>query len=251
MRQGMRTGGGAGPSFTPLSKMVLGTLLAIYILQLVAQNMLGLPVFEMLAWQPFRGGFQPWQPFTAWFLNGTPMRAFFDWLFLFFLLPIVETMYTRDRLLRMAVTTLVGSVLFGLVMVLTGMVPVQSMWFGPEPWLTALLVIVGFTRPNMTFYLMFVLPIRASWMAWGSGLMALLYLLSGRDINSAMWMGGWVCGYAMVQGGVPKGLKKWWLRQKAKKVEKRLSQFDILEGGAENTGKPRGWNPPGGDDIVH
>jgi membrane associated rhomboid family serine protease len=244
-------GGGSGPSFTPLSKLVLSTLLGLYILQLVCQRMLGLPVMELLAWQPFRGGFQPWQPITAWFLNGDPLRAFFDWLFLFFLLPMVESMYTRERLLRMAVTTLVGSVFFGLVMVLLGVVPAQQVWYGPEPWLTALLVVVGFTRPNTVFYLMFVLPIRAVWMAWGSGLMALLYLLYTRDMSSAMWLGGWICGYLWVQGGMPKGLKKWWLRQKAKKLEKRLSTFDVIEGGAENTGKPRGWKPPGSDDIIH
>jgi len=244
-------GGGAGPGFTPLSKMVLSTLLALYILQLICQNMLQLPVVQVLAWQPFRGGFQPWQPITAWFLNGTPLHAFFDWLFLFFLLPIVESMYTRQRLIRMAVTTLIGSVLFGLVMVLLKVVPTQTMWLGPEPWLTALVVVVGLTRPNMVFYLMFVLPIRASWMAWGSGLMALLYLLYTRDMNSAMWLGGWISGYVWVQGGMPKSLKKAYLRHKAKQVEKRLSTFDVLEGGAENTGKPRGWNPPGDDGNIH
>ena len=251
MRQGMRMGGGAGPSFTPLSKMVLSTLLAIYILQLILQRMMGLPVMETMAWWPFRGGFQPWQPITAWFLTGTPMRAFFDWLFLFFLLPLVETMYTRERLARMAITVMMGTVFFGLVMVMMGVVPNQSMWFGPEPWLTALLVLVGLTRPNTTFYLMFVLPIKAAWMAWGSGLMALLFLLYSRDMSSAMWLGGWISGYLWVQGGMPKGLKKWLLSRKAKKLEKRLSTFDILEGGAENTGKPRGWRPPGDNDIVH
>jgi hypothetical protein len=246
-------GGGGGPSFTPLSKVVLGSLLGLYILQLILESMLSMPVTQTLAWQPFRMGFQPWQPVTAWFLNATqsPMRAFFDWLFLFFLIPIVETMYTRERLARLAVTTLVGSVFFGLLMVLLGVVRAQTVWYGPEPWLTALLVVVGLTRPNMTFYLMFVLPIRASWMAWGSGLMALLFLLSSRDMSSAMWLGGWICGFAVVQGGMPSFLKKAWLRYKANKVEKRLSQFDVIEGGAENTGKPRGWNPPGEDDIVH
>ena len=40
----------------------------------------------------------------------------------------------------------------------------------------------------------------------------------------AMWLGGWVCGYLWVQGGMPKGLRKWWLRQKAKKLEKHGSK---------------------------
>jgi membrane associated rhomboid family serine protease len=247
----MRMGGGGGPSFTPLSKMVLSTLLGIYIVQLIGESMLGLPVKQTLAWHPFRGGFQPWQPFTAWFLNGDPLRTFFDWLFLFFLLPMVEEKYTRERLLRMATTTLIGTVLFAVVMVLLGVVPTQGIWYGPEPWLTALLVVVGFTRPNAVFYIMFVLPIRASWMAWGSGLMALLYLLYTRDMSSAMWLGGWICGYGFVNGGMPKGLKKWLLRRKAKKLEERLSTFDVIEGGGENTGKPKGWNPGGDDSIVH
>ena len=82
-------------------------------------------------------------------------------------------------------------------------------------------------------------------------MLALLFLLYSRDMSSAMWLGGWISGYAWVQGGMPKVVKKAWLRHKARKVEKRLSQFDVIEGGAENTGKPRGWKSPGEDDIVH
>ena len=62
--------------FTPLSKMVLIALVSVYILQLLAESWLGLPVIRTLAWMPFGAGFEPWQPFTAFLLNGSPTRAF-------------------------------------------------------------------------------------------------------------------------------------------------------------------------------
>ena len=97
---------------------------------------------------------------------------------------------------------------------------------------------------------MFIIPIKAAWVAWGSGLLCLLNLLSDRDLNSAMWLAGWVSGYLWLKGGVGQGLKRPFLRWKQtkikkKKKKKKLSTFDVIDGG-------KGWgNTPDGDDTVH
>jgi membrane associated rhomboid family serine protease len=242
MRQGMRMGGGGGLSFTPLTKSLLTTLVALYIGQLV----IGAPVaMGLLAWNPFGAGFQPWQPFTAFFLNGTPMRAFFDWLFLFFILPPVEQLFGRDKLFRFAVSTYLGSIVLGMVFLLTGMVHINNgVWFGIEPFLAGLLVIFGLSRPNAQILLFFVLPVRAAWVAWGSGLLCLLYLLSDRNLSSAMWAAGWISGFVWLRGGMQKTIKQQILRWKQRQLKQKLSRFDVIEGG-------QGWGSVSDDDNVH
>jgi membrane associated rhomboid family serine protease len=237
---------GGGVGFTPLSKLVLTTLLAIYVLQQVAQQWLKLPVIETLAWWPYGAGFQPWQPLTGWLLNGDVLRAFFDWLFLFFLLPPVEQMFSRKQLIRLTGFIVVGSAIMGLLLVTFGAVSIRTPWYGIEPLLAGLLVLFGLSRPNAQILLFFVLPVKASWVAYGSGLLCLLYLLSGRDLSSAMWAAGWLSAYLWMNGGVSRGLKKTWLKYKHQQLQRRLSRFDVIEGGRD-----QGWTPPGDDDNVH
>ena len=187
MRQGMRMSGG-GLQFTPLTKLLLIVLIGLFMVQKILESWLGFPMLATFGWRPFGQGFEPWQPFTAFFLNGSVMRAFFDWLFLFFILPAVEPMFTQDRLRRFAISTYFGTIAIGFLMLLTGAVRNTGVWFGIEPFLAALLVIFGLSRPNATILLMFILPIKAAWVAWGSGLLCLLHLLDGRDLGSAMWL---------------------------------------------------------------
>ena len=244
MRRGMTSAGG-GISFTPLTKLLLSLLVGMYIVQQLLDSWLGFPMLETFGWRPFGMGFQPWQPFTAFFLNGDVTRAFFDWLFLFFILPAVEPMFSTERLKRFALFTYLGSITVGFMLMLTGAVHLNSVWFGIEPFLAALLVIFGLSRPNATILLMFIIPIKAAWVAWGSGLLCLLHLLADRDLSSAMWLSGWLSGYLWLRGGIAKVLRRPYLRWQNAKVKRKLSSFDVIEGG-------KGWGSTADDDdIVH
>lgn len=243
MRRGMQMTGG-GFQFTQLSKTVLMALVGLYVVQLLAESWIGLPVIATFAWLPFGAGFEPWQPFTAFFLNGSPTRAFFDWLFIFFILPAVEPLFTREQLKRFAGFTYLGCIVFGFALLLLGAVQVRGAWLGIEPILAGLLVLFGLSRPNATIYLMFIIPIKASWVAWGSGLLCLLNLLAERELGSAMWMGGWLCGYAWLRGGIMPTIRKTLLRYKHAQTKRKLAKFDVIEGG-------RGWGTSGDDDLVH
>lgn len=236
---------GGGFQFTPLSRAVLIALVGIYVLQLFAESWMRLPVTQTLAWYPFGGGFEPWQPFTAFFLNGSPTRAFFAWLFLFFILPAVESMFSVEQLKRFAVFGYLGSIVFGFALLLVGAAEHRfGAWYGLEPLLAGLLVVFGLSRPNATILLMFIIPIKAAWVAWGSGLLCALNLLSDRDLGSAMHMGGWLCGYIWLKGGIMPTIRKTLLRLKHKQVKRKLSRFDVIEGG-------KGWGNSGDDDMVH
>ena len=77
---------GMGPPMTPLTRDLLIALLALFVIQLLAENWLGLPVLAKLAWWPFSSGsFEPWQPVTAFLINGpSPVEALLDWLMIYF-----------------------------------------------------------------------------------------------------------------------------------------------------------------------
>lgn len=251
MRQAMN-GGDFGFTMTTLTKRVLLALVGLYVVQLVAEQWLHLPLTEWLGWHDLRSGFMPWQPVTAYLLNGpTPLGAFLQWLFLFFLLPPVELLVGRKALLRALLVVFVVATVLGLALNALGAVSAPTPFIGIDPLLTALLVIFGLTRPNARILLFFVLPIKASWVAWGSGLLALLSLLSSRDLRAAMWFGGWVGGYIWLHGGPGRLVRRWRLKAKHKRIEKRLKRFEVIEGegrGGSNTG---GWWNQGGDGTVH
>lgn len=236
-------GGGIGPVLTPFARTVLVALVGLFVFQLVVERWLGLPVLQTLAWWPFGTGmFRPWQVVTCYLLNGPGvLNAVFDWIFIFFLLPPVEQMYGRLAVIRMIGFTVILSAVVGLLFLVTGVVVSGGPWLGLNPLLTALLVLFGLARPNAQILLFFVLPIKAGWVAWGSGLLALLNLLAERNLESALWATGWLGGYLWIQMQGPGGVRRPLLKLRQHLLQRKLKRFEVLDGGQE----------PGGDDWVH
>lgn len=221
------------PFDSGLLKIVLGASVGLYVLQLVLSSWVGLPVFEQLAWWPFdSGAFRPWQPLTAFLLNGPdPLGAFFTWLAFYFFLPPVEQSLGARGLGRAAALTVLVSIGLGLLLQLVGAIVGERPFSGPGPLLTALTVLFGFTRPNASILLFFVLPVRALWIAWGSGLLALLYFLSTRSLDSALWLSGWIGAWIWLRGDPFQGLRKRWLRFRYDRLNRRLRKLEVIEGG--------------------
>ena len=119
--QGDRFGGGAqGVQVTPLARKVLISLVSLYVAQLVllrAQGIMGSPslgsgprgfIETLYLWPVGTGHWRPWQPLTCLLVNGpTPLAAFFDWLFLFFILGPVEILMGTRRFLRGGISVVV------------------------------------------------------------------------------------------------------------------------------------------------
>lgn len=236
-----------GLGFTRLSRRVLVALVALYVVQLLAQNWLHVSLQEWLAWWPFDSGqFLPWQLVTCFLLNGDPMTAFFGWLWIFFILPSVEQMFNARSLAWATVTTAAVSVATGSMLLLGGAVTAPGPWYGLGPFLTALTVLFGLSRPNAQILLFFILPIRAGWLAWGTGLLALLYLLAYRTLDAAMWVGGWLGAYAWLQVQLPGGVRRPFMKAKQWWIQRRLQRFQVYEGGRDPVARRRD-----DDDLVH
>ena len=233
---------GMGPPMTPLTRDLLIALLALFVIQLLAENWLGLPVLAMLAWWPFgSGSFHPWQPLTAFLINGpSPVEALLDWLMIYFFAPTAQDAFGSRGFLRAMGFTAIFSIVAGLALLAIGAVGTPTPFLGLNPFITALIVLFGLSRPNAQILLFFVLPIKAGWVAWGTGLLAALTFLFSRDLGSALWLSGWLAGYLWLELQLPGGLRRpilrlqqWWLRRK-------LRRFKVIDGGRRDP-----------DDLVH
>lgn len=212
-----------GPRLTPLTKRLLVGLGVLYVAELVAENWLGLPVSGLLAWWPLgTGAFRPWQPISSLLLGGPdPLSAALSWLGIAFLLPPTEeTLGTRGALRVLGFAILVSA---GLALGLDalGGIKAGSPFLGQGALLTALLCLFGLLRPHAQILLFFVLPVRAGWIAWATGLLAFLGLLARRDLSSALWVGGWIAAWLWLNGAgrVLRAARRWWeSRRRVRKV---------------------------------
>lgn len=203
-----------GPRLTPLTKRLLVALGVLYVVELVCENWLGLSITRVLAWWPLQtGAFRPWQPATSLLLGGPePLSAVLSWLGIAFLLPPTEqTLGTRGALRVMGFAVLISAG-FALLLDALGGITAGSPFLGQGALLTALLCLFGMLRPHAQILLFFVIPLRAGWIAWATGLLAFLGLLARRDLSSALWVGGWLSAWFWLNGGgrMVRAVRRWW-----------------------------------------
>jgi len=222
---------GFGIDITALTKRVLGALIALYILELLLVFWFKVDVTRWVFMNRLGPSWMPWQFLTAQLFNHlSPMGALFDWLMIVFFFGPVERLMGRKKLLTSLGIVAIGAGILATALDALGAVAGEGPFVGLNPIITALVVFFGLTLPNATIRLFFVLPIKAAWIAWGSGLIALLYFLAARDLDSAMAISGWVLAFGVMKIG-PDEWRKLWLRWKARKLEKELEKFEVIDGG--------------------
>ncbi|MDP2312558.1 MAG: hypothetical protein Q8P41_06600 [Pseudomonadota bacterium] len=234
-----------GSNWTPLTRNVIVTLFAIYVVQLLSQG----AITDLFAWQPFGAGFQPWQVVTAFLLGSPdPLWAVLDWLALFFFLAPVENLIGRRGLVQALGVAWAVAVAVSATLIALGVVGMAGPYMGIGPFLAALLGLFGFLMPQAQIRIYFVLPIKAIWIAWATGLLSFLYLLASRDLGSALTFFAW--GGASVWLAIRNGAaRRFQLRWKKRQVERKLSRFEVIEGGRTPEKRPKRGSDPG--DWVH
>ena len=244
--------GSMGSQLTPFAKKVLIVLIGLYVVQVFALKPYELTpadnpirpegVTWLYLWDLDSGHWRPWQPFTAVFMNAGVLAAALDWLMVFFFLGSVERIVGTKRVIKSLLWTALISVVFahaamGLVGALESNATLEAPFRGLEPFLLSLLVIFGLAQPNAQILLFFVLPIRASWVAWVSGLLALLFFITKTTMGSSLVVGGWLSGYLFVKSGfgnTKRFFERYRLLRKKKKLEKELAKFTVLDGGKDD-----------------
>ena len=132
----------------------------------------------------------------------------------------------------MLVTTIGVATIFASILIIIGAVsPTSGPFMGIGPLVTAAFVVFGMSRPNAMVSLYFILPVKAIWLAWGSGLLAVLYFLATRDMSSTMWLAGWLGGFVFMKLPKRGGLRSLLIQWKHRRTQQRIRKFTVHDGG--------------------
>lgn len=244
------------PRLSRLARNILIGMVLLYIAQIVAQNWNNLPVKETFAWwSPLHENFRPWQPLTAFLLNGPgAISAMLSWLVFYFFFPTAEEDLGRRRTFWILGLSYGVAVAFSLPLQLLGLIDPSSVFLGIHCFLTALTVIFGLTRPQASILLFFILPVRASWVAWGTGIISFFFFLTRRDLTSAVAFFGW-CGAVGDIVARPYILRSWYRfrlsRLQREKDSSIRSRFRVIEGGRKGSSKRSDDDPPDLSTLYH
>lgn len=225
-------------NLTPLIRVLLPVLFVLYVVDLALSGL----ITRWIAWAPLASGsFGPWQVLTTWFSGvGDPGNELLSLLGLFFLLPMAERLYPGWSLLRVwmgAWGSVCVVVFLGILSTLIRDVGVPS---ALPAALTFLMAIVGFRMANAQFLFMFVIPVKAVWLAWFDGLLAALFVLAYRDSSSLSMLAAWGFAYVITHiGGLDGGfIRRIRLQLKRQRISRSGGKFTVIDGGK---GKPSDW----------
>lgn len=222
------------PPVPPWLRNVLVALVALYLIEVAAFNLLGTALYFTLGW--YDPVAMPWQLVTRYLVQGVGsqavMRLLFDLLLIYFLAPQVVTAFApRQRTQLLAAAVVGGTVMAGLLGAI-GFASAPAMgWHGLS---IALITLFGLSNPEGVIRWNFVFPIPGKVIAWGTGVINALILLGEHSMMAADDFGVWA------------GIMAWWFllgpgarrRQlvgKSKKLERDLRNLQVLPGGRDET----------------
>ncbi|MEW5735925.1 MAG: rhomboid family intramembrane serine protease [Thermodesulfobacteriota bacterium] len=220
---------------TRLGKRLIYLYAGIYLVELVCQHWLSLPVAEWLSlYPPLSPGFHVWQAATHAFIFDpySPLSPVFSLIgFVFFAEPIERFFGTR-RFLIFYFSAAAAAAAFG--MLLSGVEAFSVPFCGIGPEVLALITAFGFLYPDLVIYLFFIIPVRAIWISYITIGAAVLLFLGKADPWGAYHLGGILTALFWVKGG-RRLLSRdtwtlWWLRLR---YRVRRRRFTVINGGKD------------------
>ena len=98
----------------PFTKKILIGLLLLYVIELLAEKWLGVPLGALMAWHPDQLMSKPWQPFSQLLYQGSgPFNTLLELLALYFFLPPAQRSYGRKGIYKIVLYVVASVVLFG------------------------------------------------------------------------------------------------------------------------------------------
>ncbi len=254
-----RVGLGFGARLTPFVRNLLIALVSIYVVQVVLESWMGMPISAWMGvWPPIgpqgsTGMFRAWQPVTALLFNSDPTSALMDWLMVFFFLQPTLEILGRKGAAKLLGVTWVIALLASMALAWIGIVSVTSPCLGVTTLVAAMVVAFGMARPNAQLLFLFFLPMRGRTLVLLELAIATLFFLYYRSFESSVafttsiaavvWM--WCDGSLRT---LLLKLKLQWLvhqrdRLGARPRRREAGRFEVIEGG-----RGRGEGRAGGDD---
>jgi len=234
--QGSRSPIGFGASMTPTGKIMLIAYAVLYVLVLIGEQWMGMPIYAMLGLSSLKSGhFQLWQLITHPFIHnpGAPIGFLIDCLVFFFFAGTVETALGTHRFLRLYSIAAMGGAAAGLVF--GGPVPCAGMM----PSLLALVVVFGLINPESTILLMFVLPVKAKYISYATVIVTALTFLARTNVHGAYHLGGIALAWLYFRSPTHWLDANWWRWKYFEHTQKkRRSRFTVIDGGNDEDEGP-------------
>ena len=234
--QGHRKTIGFGSSLTQVGKIMLIAYASVYILALIGEHWLGIPVYGWMALNPLKSThFRLWQLVTHPVIHdpGAPIGFLIDCLVFYFFAGTIESALGTRGFLRIYGIAAAGGAVAGLIF--SGLSSFSSPYAGMMPSLLALIVIFGLLQPEATILLMFVLPVKAKYISYGTIAVTALTFLAKTNVYGAYHLGG--IGLAWLAYRWPTHWldPNWWRWKYFERTQKkRRSKFTVIDGKNNN-----------------
>lgn len=225
---------------TQLGKRLLVIYTIIYVVELLLEHWLKIPLVGYLQLHPFGSPFfRVWQFFTHPFIHDphAPFGFLINAIMLYFFAAPVENALGPKRFLILFYLAALGSGLFGLA--LSGVEGLNAPFMGMLSSLLAVLVIFGLLNPEATIMLMFILPIKAKYLSYGTVVITLLTFLAKANPSAAYHLGGIFFGYLYFKGpGRVFDPNLIYLRYLQWQLKRKRAGFRVIDGNKDNDDKP-------------
>ncbi|QTA90761.1 rhomboid family intramembrane serine protease [Desulfonema magnum] len=232
---------GFGSGLTVLGRKLLIIYGVIYVSELLLEHWLNIPVVRHVMLWPFGdSNFHIWQVLTHPFIHDprSPISFLIDCIVLYFFIGPVENAFGTRRFLILFYTAALGGALCGLVF--SSVSGLNAPFSGMMPSLLSLIVIFGLLNPEATILLMFVLPIKAKYLSYGTIIITLLTFLAKANPYGAYHLGGILFGYVFFKGPRtlfdPEFIRFKYLEWQFKR---KRSRFQVIDGDKNKKNKDK------------
>ncbi len=228
----MKTSFGFGTKLTQLGKKLLFVYGTIYVLELIFEHWLKVPVVSVLKLYPLgSGGFHVWEIFTHPFIHNpsSPLSFLINCIVFYFFAAPVEDAFGPKRFLIFFYACALGGALFGLAF--SSVSGFSAPFVGMMPSLLSLIVIFGLLSPEATILLMFILPVKAKYLSYGTIIITALTFLAKANPHGAYHLGGILFGYVYFKG--PENVfdfKLMYLKFRAWRLKRKRAGFTVIDG---------------------
>jgi rhomboid family protein len=223
---------GFGTGLTVLGKKLLIFYGAIYVVELLFEHWFKIPIVSILELYPIgHGNFYFWQIFTHPFIHHpqAPIAFIISCIVFYFFAGPVEKAFGSTRFLTLFYLSALGGAICGLCF--SGVSGFNTPFLGMMPSLLTLIVVFGLLQPEATILLMFVLPVKAKYLSYGTIVITTLTFLAKVNPHGAYHLGGILFGYLYFRG--PAALldpKLLYFKYLEWQIKRKRSQFTIIDG---------------------
>lgn len=230
--QGQRISFGFGAPLTKVGKAMLIGYAVIYVVELLCEHWLAVPVYSWLALNPLTSpGFGIWQVITHPLLHApdAPIGFLINCLVFYFFAGTIEYSLGTRKFITLYILAAIGGVAAGLPF--SALPSFSFLFSGMMPSLLALIVVFGLMQPEASILLFFVLPIKAKYISYGTVIITLLTFLAKANVHGAYHLGGMLFGYLYFRPPTQLLNVNWWRWKYFELSQKRRrSRFTIIDG---------------------